>query len=1774
MKPVDESLEADEGIAIIGMAGRFPGARSVDALWSMLREGREGIRSFSVDELREAGVAEALLCLPNYVRVAPVVDDYDCFDAEFFGYSAREAALIDPQHRLFLEEAWAALESAGYDCRRTTARIGVYAGANMSSYLLKNLELDGDVSTLVRRIEIFTGNDKDYVATRVSYKLGLTGPSLNVSNACSTSLVAIIVACQQLADYNCEIALAGGVAVVVPHHSGYLYEETNGGLSSDGHCRAFDARADGCVFGSGVGVVALKRLADARKDGDHIYAVIRGHALNNDGAAKVGFMAPSVDGQAEVIAEAQRMAGFDPSTIGFIETHGTGTALGDAIEIAALKRAFTGHDGRNACALGAVKTNIGHLVAAAGVTGLIKAALALHHKEIPATLHFAQSNPRLGLEASPFYVNNRLTPWNIGTTPRRAGVSAFGVGGTNAHVCMEEAPLPPAPARDRPHQLLIFSARNPAALGRLSDSMAAHFAAAPAEQFPDTAFTLQTGRSEMRERRCIVSDSFDDASRRLRTMEGQRVFDGHAGERKRPPIFMFAGAGAARGESIAAIYSAEPVFRTAVDTCAAILRPEIGIDLSALMRPEGEGVAGATMQTAFDRGAVGLPVLVTLEYALATLWKSWGVIPDTVVGYSTGEYLAAHYSGVFDLETLLKITAYRGRLLDEIEGGGMMLVQAGEVEIASRLHDGLVVAAANTPRQSLVSGPATSVRALERQLKQDGIACLLSPIAAAAHSPLVEPILHRFHSFVAGCRLRAPDKPYLSTVTGTWIEDEQATSPDFWTSHVRKSVRFTDAASKLLEMPGQAFIEIGPSDHLCSMMRAQPGFNETQVALPSMRHVAGRVPSNAHLLETLGRLWTSGVEVDWLKFSQSKLRRRVPLPTYSFERTRHWAEPQIESETPSAIGSAREGTAGWLHVPRWRAVSLARATEPRRDRWLLFADEAGLGGALAERLQSIGSNVTLVYPGRPTSAEPDDGRWLIDPSNGEHYSQLMGALAERGQFPDRIAYCWSIAPAANDGDWSALPPLLTLLAALDRHGSGNPVRLSIITTETQDVLMDGRVAPGKTTLLPLSKVVPRETPHIKVQTIDIALPEARTVPGALVEQLIAEITSPLLDPAVAYRGPGRWIEDYEPAPPALETNYCPYREGGVYLILGGLGRIGLSLAEHLFHGFKCRLILVGRTGLPDRPQWDAWIAEHDDRDIISQQMHRIRQIEAGGGVVEVESTDVGDREAVTSLIRRLRERGIKLDGVFHLAGAIERQSFELAADTTPEILARNFRAKVDGTVALADALRPDPPRFCLLASSLAAVFGGLGNAAYAAANQFIDAFARRERARTGALWSSINWTYWMDSEAVDATTNESHRKNLERMLSDRGISSTEGLALIQHVLSVPAEPQWVVSREAPIARIAAQIASPQQPSPRAAVPVRRPQLQTPFVAPRNENERIVSEIWQELLGFEQIGIHDNFFELGGDSLTAVRLAARIRERLHVQIQLRRLVEEPTIERTVHAIEAAETFAAGGPALLQNLRTSITSDPIANRTLVCVPYAGGNAIMYKAMADALPASFTVFALDIMGQDYGDVQSSTADIEDIARACVHEVEHRVTGPIEIYGHCGGTVLALEIARQLESAGRNVTTVFAGAVVPFSSNGAEERRYMNRLEGMSDDALQAFLKILGGIDETLDPEATKFVVASFRRDALATFDYYRRLNERSINRKLNASIFCLVGDADPLVNGYRKRVKHWAQFTDSVKLAVLKSGGHYFVRHQPVEVAALIADTRRFEPIDGSF
>jgi phthiocerol/phenolphthiocerol synthesis type-I polyketide synthase E len=902
--PGEEMNKEPERVAVIGMTGRFPGARNIEEFWRILSEGVEAVKPFTVEELRESGVDEKTLKDPNFVNAGAVMPNADAFDASFFGINVREAEIMDPQHRVFLETAWEALEDAGYDTERFQGSIGIFGGVGPNTYFQNNLVTRPELLRTLGRYAVLIGSEREYAVTRVSFKLNLTGPSFSVNTACSTSAVAIHLACQSLLNGECDMALAGGARIVFPF--GYMYEE-GGILSPDGHCRAFDAEARGTILGNGVGIVVLKRLSEAIQDGDCIRAVIKGSAINNDGSEKVGFTAPSIRGQASVISEALAIADVNPESIGYVEAHGTGTSLGDPIEIAALTQAFRNWTKmKGYCPIGSVKTNIGHLDAGAGVAGVIKTVLALENKLIPPSLNFVHPNPQINFKNSPFYVNSELQKWNTDGIPRRAGVSSFGLGGTNAHIILEESPKIELSSPSRSHQLLLLSTKTDTALTQATNDLAQYLRQHPSINLPDVAYTLQTGRRAFNCRRMVVCQDIQEVITNLLSIDPKRVITGELEPTERSIVFMFPGQGSQYVNMGLELYRAESAFREEMDRCCDVLKLHLDLDLRDILYPEKadlEESAKKLEQTSLTQSA-----LFAFEHSLTKLWLSWGVRPIAFVGHSIGEYVAACQAGVFSLEDALSLVATRGQLMQHLPGGGMLAIALSEKEIQPFLNQGISLSNINSPSSCVVSGEPEAIEELKNQLTIKNIDFRSLRTSHAFHSTMMDPILESFTEHVKQAKLSPPQIPFVSNLTGTWIRNEEAVSPYYWVTHLRQTVRFSDCVQELLKNPDQVFLEVGPGQTLSTFVRQHPGKTNGRVVLNTIRHPNEERSDIDFILNTLGRLWLYGINIDWSGFYANEKRHRVSLPTYPFERKRFWINPgkEINSDGSSELAITDE----------------------------------------------------------------------------------------------------------------------------------------------------------------------------------------------------------------------------------------------------------------------------------------------------------------------------------------------------------------------------------------------------------------------------------------------------------------------------------------------------------------------------------------------------------------------------------------------------------------------------------------------------------------------------------------------------------------------------------------------------------------------------------------------------------------------------------------------------------------------------------------------------
>jgi acyl transferase domain-containing protein/SAM-dependent methyltransferase len=1459
------SVPAFAPLAVVGMRGRFPGASDLDQYWQNLAAGVESIEVLTVEEMRAAGVPDDVVQLPGYVNAAPVLEAVDEFDAEFFGFSARDAALTDPQQRLFLETVWETLEDAGYDPSTYPGAIGLFAGCELSTYLYQ-LFLNKEQLGYIDGMQLMVTNDKDHLCTQASYRLDLRGPSVVVQTTCSTSLVAVGLACESLQAGRCDLALAGGVTVRVPQRGGYFY--TPGSiLSPDGHCRPFDAEAQGTIVGSGVGLVALRRLEDALADGDNVRGVILGVGLNNDGSDKAGYTAPSFRGQAAAIKVAHELAGVSADTIGYVEAHGTGTILGDPIELSALTEAFRLHtDRRGFCGIGSAKSNFGHLSCAAGVAGLIKALLVLEKGAIPPTVHFASPNPAIDFAASPFYVTTSLQPWDRNGTARRAGVSSFGVGGTNAHVVVEEAPAPPASDEPGPYHLLTLSARSPEALEEVTTRLAAHLERHDELEPADVAFTLQVGRRAFRHRRAVVvgCEAHEAASalRRPGLPAVEAVTD-------RPVIFMFPGQGAQYVGMAQGLYESDPVVRAAIDRCARSLKPALGSDLRRLLFA-GVRRRKQAAETLRDT-RYAQPALFTVEYAIAELLRSWGIEPTAMVGHSVGEFVAATLAGVMTLDDALTVIARRGELISALPRGSMLAVMAPADELESFLDGDVSLAAVNAPALSVLSGPAKSIERVEAALADREIAARHLHTSHAFHSSMMDPILSEFETLVTGVPLAAPAIPFVATLTGEWA-DGSVRRPGYWSAQLRSTVRFADSLGTLLAENGSAhdepvLLEVGPGRTLATFATetARPA-GRAPLCLTTLPAPGEERTDTEVVIDTVGRLWESGVPVDWPAFHRTERRRRVSLPTYPFERQSYWVGTLPER----AVNAKPRDTTDWFYRPAWREADPPEAAETSlAGSPVLVLDEGtGIGDAVAEALRGLAAEAVVCRRGD------------LDPADPEAFHRLAAEVCEREERLAGVVDCWGAAPPGETGlDEAALVGMLApmrLAHALSGRTTVRPLPMLLVARGTTRLDHDDPIDPPRAFGVGVAKVVAQEHPGLRLAHLDV---DADDAVGA---QVVAELGAGAPEPAVALRGGRRFVETYEQAPIAEAGRPSALPERPVVLITGGLGHIGFNLAEVLFDHADARLALVSRSPL-GHPT--TWAARSEDPMVGAEERDRLRRLARMRGErddVAVLAADLNDAEAVAGVVDAAIERFGRIDVVVHGAGRVDAAAFASTAETGPEVVEAQLSPKLRGLLRLIDSTRGREPSRWILHSSISSVLGGLGLGAYAGVNAVLDAFA----VAGGETWLSIGWDAWDNAaEAGSAGMPDP-------------IRPPEGADAFLRLFGAHLHPRALVVSGNFDERLDAWVRHADITSGEAAGSSSerhpRPNLATPFEEPRTETEQQLAEIWGAQLGVAAVGIHDRFLDLGGHSLLAVQVASEIRDAFDIELPVLKLFQAPTV----------------------------------------------------------------------------------------------------------------------------------------------------------------------------------------------------------------------------------------------------------------------------------------
>lgn len=1428
-------------IAIIGMSAQLPDSDSFRSFWQNLVNGKEMLTEFTKEELLQRGMPATEVENEFFVRREGVAPNKDRFDNAFFDYTPHEAAMMDPQIRLMHENCWRALEDAGYASATENVKIGLFAGAADNETWRAYLYTAGDASV----DPLFKTNISrpGFMCTLVSHKLNLRGPSIFIDTACSTSLAAVHLACRSLLTKECALALAGGVTINTHLNKGYVYQQ-EGIKSIDGHTRAFDANASGTGGGEGIGIVVLKRLNEAIRDRDHIYAIIKATAANNDGSNKVGYTAPSVKGQADCIKMAHKLGGVEPASISYIETHGTATKLGDVVEIRALNEAFKQHGGLQSCAIGSVKSNIGHCDRAAGIAGVIKAALSIYHKQIPASLFFESPNPAIDFAEGPFYVNAKLTPWKT-DKPLRAGVSSFGIGGTNVHAVLEEPPQAEPGDAGRQFKLLAVSARTESSLLRYINELKEFVAANPQLDLADMSYTLLAGRKHFEYRKSV---EFKDREDLLNILNSGRLKENITRSRIKGSsiVFMFSGLGTQYTGMCRELYEQEPVLKQELDNCFALVKKITGLDVEGAFKTTGDD---AELVFRFD---IGQYLVFAIEYALAKMLMHWGVKPSAMIGYSFGEYVAACIAGVFSLEDAVKIIHRRGELIQSLPQGGLLSVPLTAKELQPLLNSEISLAIDNGS-SCVVAGAEAAIVAFEQQMMQNRLMCLRVKSSHALHSHEMEPVLQQFEQYLGTIQLKVPEIPYVSNVTGDWIKVNEPVDPKYWCRHLRQTVQFSKGVEKLVEKDKLIYIEIGPGNEISTLVnRYLETKNDATRAINIIRPGGSKTSDAKYLLNKLGKLWNMGVAVDWINYYAGEKRRRVSLPTYSFEPTRYLAEINPFAGLADGLridgNQKKEKLTDWFYQIVWKQSSwLPGKSVSYKGKTVLVVGELE---ALNTYLNEQGANPIFV-PGAYTD---------------EQVELLFADLYAAGTAPEYVFH----ASCFNSGNWNyhaaGYESLLAIARGFNAFFANHHLQINVIGNGWYNLLGNENIVPEKSTALGALKVIAQELPHIRCRAIEIT-------GEASMPALFAELSYAATEKEIAIRGSKRYVKDFE------KVNFdfpkpAVFKQNGTYLITGANGGMGRTFAKFLSDHYNANLVLIGRSAAPaDIP--NSFYIQSDITDAV--------KVAAG----------VGEAEQRFGLI----------NGIIHTAGLADHYGLILRRSRQDDntILA----PKVQGTQVLQEIFKDKPLEFFVNCSSLAATLGPIGHVAYTAGNLFQDACA--EAGNTAYPVISIQWTNMKDvGMSMPAVQHMSAAEQEE--IFKLSISPSDAIDILQAALylKIPTpvisttDLHELIRRGAPNATDVESFL--ENGGSLVTEKKERPDLSSDFVSAVSATEIKLANLFADYFGINKIGVEDDFFELGGDSLKAMVLLRRIAKEFNTDISLKDFLASRNIRGIAGHIE--------------------------------------------------------------------------------------------------------------------------------------------------------------------------------------------------------------------------------------------------------------------------------
>ncbi len=1491
----DNFIEMATKIAIVGMSCRLPGANDLREFWRNLVDGIESVRASTSEELQLSGLPREILEDSRFITACGRLDGVEEFDAAYFGMTKSIAEITAPQQRLLLELSQHALDDSGYCPENFSGRIGIYTAIESSDYERVHLLTRPDLYDSLGEKNLQLVNDIPFSATQVAYKLNLNGPAVGVTTACSSSLVAVHMACKSLLAYEADMMLAGGASYSVNQHTGYLYRD--GGIASrDGHCRPFDKDASGTVNGNGGGMVVLKRLADAINDGDSIYAVIEASAINNDGGDKVNYSAPGIASQSEVISEALDLAGINADQVSYVETHGTGTLLGDPIEIAALTEAFREHtQKRQYCALGAVKANLGHLGCAAGVAGLIKTALALYHRQIPPAINFSSPNPKLNIEDSPFYITSENRYWSSESNERIAGVSSFGMGGTNAHVILSGREQQAYSDCGKPVHVIPISAKTQRSLDENVRAVKKFIEENDAVSISDVAFTLQSGRKLHPFRQAFTLDSRSDIGQQIKKTVLPETGATTAPKRL---FMMFPGQGNQWAGMAKSLYDHESVFRDEADHCFRYLQDKHDLQLRSILFDSPVSDTATDNKLKSTRFAqIGLFVV---EYALAKTLLGYGIKPEAMIGHSIGEYVAATLAGVFSLDDALTVVVRRGQLMQALPEGGMAAVALAETELKAKLPDLVDVAAVNRNDQTIVSGPTEVITAFIESLAKEGIAATRLHTSHAFHSRMMDGCLNDFRQLMKGIKLNKPAISFFSNVHGRLIANDEAGNPEYWITHLRQPVKFFEGLQNMLQGGEAVCLEVGPGNSIATVFSSHSGLRDKSQVFNCMSSHNKAEADITVFTKSLAMLWQSGIDICWASAYRGERRRRVHLPGYIFDKQRYWIEKSLSSaeriETKPALSSAHTEVSGkstvednWLYIPCWEQTILPSATALQDETWMLVGNNELLHNALEAQLQCGGKSLVRVKFGEHYSHE-EENLFLVNPERVDHFKKVLTALPANTH--KKLIYGVDNAESCNPGqERQNFYHAVNLYKAIEETDSRENSNLLVIGSGTTSLSDEDRIKPAMSMMVALCRSVNAESGKTKWAFVDVQDNIWRNSVSSVWQArlLITECRGGLDDAYVSYRGSGRFVVAYKEVESVPHEQSIPaFKTGEVYVITGGLSGIGYEIAKHLAEKYSARLILLSRNA-PSYPG-----PEHLPK-AGSDSVQKIACLESLGAEVCSFPVDVSNRKKLQLAFAQAEEQLGRIAGVIHAAGVAGGGMLAIKDNADFEA---TFAAKVEGTESIIDYLRDKQPDFIFLFSSLNAIKSAPARADYAAANAYMDAMAAKYSIESGLPVVSCNWGGWKETGMLHDLL-ESKGNSLSDEVESLYFSIDEGIRIFENAMGLGLAN--VVASKTPVSRSLQYpvVDKPEQPT---TVITGSEDVKSDNIC-RFESgiRRTLAGIWSDTLGTAPVSDTQNFFECGGNSLLASQVVFQIQRKFDISFSLSQFLQNPTISATEREI---------------------------------------------------------------------------------------------------------------------------------------------------------------------------------------------------------------------------------------------------------------------------------